>query len=116
MEVVNGCSTNESIAEEFRKCFHSNSVPNNQNKVDDLDRRFSDKYNAFTLEHTANCDCASYSFTNEIVFDAISCMKNGKSAQNTLHMHHFLSFLVSQSSSMIFLGIHMCLPISNMAL
>ena len=42
--VVDGCSGKEAIAKAFRKSFQAYSEPNNRNKVEELNSRFSSRY------------------------------------------------------------------------
>ena len=88
--VVNGCSSRESIANEFKKVFLENSKPNNQQKVDELNRKFVAQYGDFTASHSSSCDCDSYQISLPNLIDAICCMKKGKCADaDGLMPEHF---------------------------
>ena len=90
--VVNGCSSKEGIADEFRKSFLGNSKPNNQNKVDLLNSRFQVKYQEYRENHARDCNCNNYVVTLQNVLDAIYGMKAGKSADadgfSAEHLHN----------------------------
>ena len=55
--VVEGCSSDEAIADCFKNCFEKNSTPNNRENVERLDRLFSDRYDAYVEKHKESCDC-----------------------------------------------------------
>ena len=90
--VVDGCSGKEDIADTFKKSFERNSVPNNQEKVDELNARFSTKYRELNESHSSTCNCDDYHITNEHVMDAICSLKAGKSSDedgvSAEHFHH----------------------------
>ena len=76
--VVNGCSSKEAIAEEFKKSFQANAQPNNQSKVDDLDQKFKLKYHEYSISHDKSCSCMKHDISLHVVFDAIAKMRKGK--------------------------------------
>ena len=78
--VVNGCSSKQDIANEFKKVFHANSSPNNPEQVAILDERFSNAFEDYAQSHSLNCDCKSHVISVQMVFDAIQGMKDGKCA------------------------------------
>ena len=97
--VIDGCSDKNTIADTFRRVFESNCEANNQEKVDNLNSRFSDMYNKLNESHQEKCNCSQYKVTVEMVIDATCSMKNGKcSDDEKIHAEHFqnapLSFLV----------------------
>ena len=78
--VVNGCSSKQSIAEEFKNSFLENSKPNNPSKVEEMNQKFHVQYREFCDNHASSCDCANYHVSVENVIDAICRMKKGKCA------------------------------------
>ena len=96
--MVDGCSDTKDIAEAFRVSFESNSKPNNVDKVNDLNQRFSEVYSKFSSNHNDSCNCSQYTVSLTTVIDAIGCLKNGKCADSdgihAEHLHHApLNFL-----------------------
>ena len=90
--VVDGNTSKEGIADTFKNAFQKNSVPNNAEKVKELNDVFKAKYEEFSLNHAANCDCDQYVFSLEDTFDAINSMKQGKSPDDDgLNAEHFLN-------------------------
>ena len=90
--VVNGCSSKTDIANVFMHNFKSNSTPNNRDNVDRLDSRFTSAYSAYVNKHNASCDCKSSYFMLPDVIEALSSLKKGKSADESLisaeHLHN----------------------------
>ena len=85
--VVDGCSSKQTIANAFGKCFQNNSVPNNKSKVEELDRKFATKYSEFSRNQSNN---SQYSVSLKTVIDAICGMKSGKCADsNGFSAEHF---------------------------
>ena len=80
--VVEGKSTTEEIVGAFKSAFEKNSKPNNPSKVADLDARFQASHEKFVSSHASSCDCDTYRITLEDTFEAISGMKDGKSADD----------------------------------
>ena len=80
--VVNGCSSKESIANEFKNCFLENSKPNNLGKVNELNEKFVTQYQDFCSSHSSSCDCATHTISLQNVIDAVCCMKKGKCADS----------------------------------
>ena len=88
--VVNGCSSKESIANEFKNSFMENSKPNSQQKVNELNAKFEAQYESFSDSHASSCDCASYEFSLHNIIDAVCCMSKGKCADaDGLTPEHF---------------------------
>ena len=88
--VVNGCSSKQSIAEEFRKSFLENSRPNKASEVDEMNSNFASQYQEFGMKHSSTCDCTKFKVTAETVIDAICRMKKGKCADDDgLAPEHF---------------------------
>ena len=113
--MVDGKSTKEEIAEVFKNCFQSNSIPNNQSKVDDLKARFDAQFCDYAQSHMMACDCDKYEITIENVVDAISRMKEGKCADESgLHAEHFhhAPFSVVKKLTSLFNQMmrHSCVP------
>ena len=89
--VVDGCSSKDAIAESFRQSFESNARPNNEEKVKELNDKFANTYSNICSNHSENCRCNDYVITLENVFDAVLCLKNGKSADDDgISAEHFL--------------------------
>ena len=90
--VVNGISSKEAIANSFMNSFRKNSTPNNKDNVRKLDARFDSEYAEYLVKHNESCDCKSVYISTLNVIDALSCMKNGKSADedniSVEHLHH----------------------------
>ena len=88
--VVDGHTSKEGIANAFKSAFMKNSQPNNAAKVAELDERFRSSYESFAHSHSSNCDCDNYKISLENTFEAISTMKDGKSADDDgLSAEHF---------------------------
>ena len=88
--VVNGCSSKDSIANEFKNSFMENSKPNSQQKVNELNAKFEAQYKSFSDSHASSCDCASYEFSLHNIIDAVCCMSKGKCADaDGLTPEHF---------------------------
>ena len=88
--VVNGCSSKDSIANEFKNSFLENSKPNSQQKVDELNKKFEAQYQSFTASHHSSCDCTSYEITFPNMIDVVCCMRKGKCADaDGLTPEHF---------------------------
>ena len=77
-----GKSEKHEIAETFRLHFQTNAQPNNQQKVDDVNRKFKSAYEQFHASHESKCQCDKFDVTLENVFDAVHTLKAGKSADD----------------------------------
>ena len=90
--VVNGCTTEEEITSTFKTAFQNNSKPNNEERVESLNKKFEEKYEAFCRSHEEDCNCNPFSISLSNVMDAICGMKSGKSADeegiSAEHLHH----------------------------
>ena len=85
-----GCTSKSAIANTFKEAFRKNSEPNDRKKVEELNSRFSKKYEEFCTNHATTCDCIEYTVKFEHVFDAICGMKAGKCAdEGGLSAEHF---------------------------
>ena len=90
--VVDGQSSKAAIATSFKNNFEKNALPNNKQKVDDLNVRFQDAYLQFCSSHETQCNCASYNVTINDVVDAALCLKSGKSCDDDgISAEHFLN-------------------------
>ena len=90
--VVDGNSSKTAIAESFRSTFTKNARPNNPQKVKEIDEKFGAAYDALCASHAENCNCESYNITLDNVFDAVLCLKIGKSADDEeISAEHFLN-------------------------
>ena len=102
--VVDGCSSKEDIAEAFKRSFQSNSEPNNQARVDELNSRFENQYKVYAEKHDLSCNCSDYIITDRIVFDALFSIKGGKSADddglNAEHLQHAPLAVVTRLTSL----------------
>ena len=88
--VVNGCSSKAAIADCFRQTFQQNSVPNNREKVNELNERFATKYQEYEANHDISCDCKTKYISPLNVIDALGSMKCNKSAdENGITAEHF---------------------------
>ena len=89
--VVDGCSSDEAIANTFMRSFKQNSEPNNKEKVDALNAKFADKHRNYILNHT-NCSCSGYNISLEQIMDSICSMNSGKCADadglTAEHLHN----------------------------
>ena len=97
--VVNGCSSEEAIANSFKDSFKQNCMPNNAARVDALKQQCADSYRVYLENHTQNCECKSEHVTLNDTIDALLCLKSGKSAdEDGISAEHFLlspaSFLI----------------------
>ena len=89
--VVDGHSSKSAIATSFQRNFEKNALPNNQQKVDDLNVKFQDAYSNLLSSHDGECNCSSYNVTLNEVIDAILCLKGGKSPDDDgISAEHFL--------------------------
>ena len=68
--VVNGVTSHPEIAESFKNHFVKVSKPNNQSRVDDLEREFTRKYQE-TVSNHSNCSCSSHYVTLNYVIDVV---------------------------------------------
>ena len=114
--VVDGYSTEETIAGAFKKCFSKNSTPNNQSKVDEMNDRFAIEHSLYMEKHKHSCDCASTHITAIQVIDALLCMKGGKCADEdeitVEHLHNApLNFLVRLSTLFNLMLRHSFVPV-----
>ena len=89
--VVNGVSTKEEIADSFKSHFVKVSLPNNQQRVDQLENSFKDSYEQAVNSHS-NCSCSNHSISLENVIDAVFSLKKGKSADEaSISAEHFFN-------------------------
>ena len=61
--MVNGCSSKRGIADTFKDSFQKNSTPNNAEKVQDLNTKFSKSYEDYVNSHKDSCDCKAVYIT-----------------------------------------------------
>ena len=88
--VVNGTSSKSEIADNFKSHFVKVSLPNNQQRVDSLEKTFKEKYQEEIAGH--NCSCSSHRITLDTVIDAAFSMKKGKSGDDSfVHAEHFFN-------------------------
>ena len=88
--VVEGCTSKEAIAEAFKNSFKRNSEPNNKNKVEELNNKFSTKYKEFSENHAGNCNCHGYAISLNTIVDAVCSLKGGKCAnEDGFNAEHF---------------------------
>ena len=107
--VVNGCSTKKDIADSFMDNFRQNSTPNNRERVESLNERFSEKYSAYIANHNESCDCKTTYVSIYDLIDALNNMKMGKCADedeiSAEHLHfapvNMLSRLTALFNSML---------------
>ena len=87
--VVDGCTSDTAIAD----AFHRNSEPNNRSKVEELNRKFKEKYAEFSDSHSISCNCINYQITINNVIDGVAAMTSGKCADEEgftmLHLRLF---------------------------
>ena len=89
--VVNGVSGVEEIADSFKNHFVKISQPNNQQRVNELNHTFHEKYKNATQTHL-NCNCSSYAITLENVLDASFKLQKGKCSDDALvNAEHFFN-------------------------
>ena len=87
--VVNGVTGKAEIAESFKGHFVKVLQPNNQQRVDQLNKEFQQAYSDAKESHS-NCDCSSYSFTLQNILDATFRMKKGKTVDDhKINAEHF---------------------------
>ena len=113
--VVEGCSSGKAIADCFKNSFEKNSTPNNDESVEKLNLLFSERYDAYVMNHESHCNCDSYLVTPSNVIDALICMKDGKSAdENEIsaeHLHNApLTMLVRLSTMFNMMLKHSYIP------
>ena len=113
--VVDGHSSKEGIVNAFQRSFEANCQPNNRNKVDELNSRFSEKYKEFSQNHLQNCDCANFNFSLDSTIDAVFSMKQGKCGDDDgLQAEHFqngpLILLIRLTSLFNFMKAHSYVP------
>ena len=103
--VVEGCSSDEAIADCFKTSFEKNSTPNNKENVERLNHLFASRYNEYVALHENSCDCNSVSVTPLNIIDAAISMKKGKSADESNisaeHIHN-APLLLLQRLSILF--------------
>ena len=89
--VVDGLSSKEAIADSFRRTFEANARPNNPQKVEEVNTKFSEAYEKLCSSHEAECLCSNYHITIDNTLDAVFNLKNGKSADDDdLTAEHFM--------------------------
>ena len=102
--VVNGCSSNKDIANIFMESFKNNSTPNNPEKVNNLNSRFTKEHSNYMESHRQSCDCGSTKITVVNVIDALLSMNPGKSADadgiTAEHLHHAPLNFLSRAASL----------------
>ena len=75
----------------FKEILKKNALPNNQQKVEELNARFRGSYLNISSSHENECNCSSYYITLDSVIDAILCLKRGKSPDDDeISAEHFL--------------------------
>ena len=91
-QVVNGCSSKQDIANVFKASFQKNCTPNNEEKVTELNDKFSSAYEAYKSNHSASCNCNSYKVSLSNVIDSLGAMKCGKCPdEDGIAAEHFLN-------------------------
>ena len=113
--VVDGHSSKGGIASVFQRSFEKNCKPNNSEKVDELNSRFTAKYREFSENHMGNCDCVESNFSLETTIDAVYSMRQGKSPDDDgLHAEHFqngpLILFIRLTSLFNFMKAHSYVP------
>ena len=113
--LVDGCTFKPAIANSFKQAFMKNCQPNNASKVNDLNERFSRKYDEFCSNHESSCNCNDYRISLNHVIDATCEMKAGKCAdENGLTAEHFhnapLSLLTRLTSLFNMMLVHAFVP------
>ena len=81
--VVTGVTSKVEIAESFKNHFVKVSMPNSQNRVNQLNHEFLNEFSNATGSHT-ECNCSNYHVSLENVLDATFKLKKGKCADDTL--------------------------------
>ena len=90
--VVDGQSSKSAIATSFQQHFEKNARPNNRQKVEELNDKFSSKYAEYCSSHEDLCNCQRYHVSFENVIDAVMCLKAGKSSDDDgISAEHFLN-------------------------
>ena len=90
--VVNGCSSEDAIADSFMQSFRRNSTPNNQANVDRLNTRFETSYIEFVDKHNESCNCMTENTSLSDVIDGLLSMKNGKSSdEDNIAAEHLMN-------------------------
>ena len=88
--VVDGQSSKAGIASAFQRSFEANCNPNNVTKVEELNSRFTDKYQEYSTNHTQCCDCDQHIISLDTTIDAVFSMKQGKSSDDDgIQSEHF---------------------------
>ena len=89
--VVDGKTSKKEIANSFCQCFQKNALPNDAQKVNEMNNKFDHAYENLQSSHSSNCRCDSYNITLENVVDAIHSLKMGKSLDdNGISAEHIL--------------------------
>ena len=90
--VVNGLSSKNDIADCFQTHFIAVSKPNNEDKVKEMDVKFSSKYEEAKSTHDQSCNCNDHRISLDTILDAIFSMKTGKSSDDDkISAEHFLN-------------------------
>ena len=90
--VVDGCSSHEAIADKFKESFKQNSTPNNTDRVNNLNNKFSAMYTDYVANHNESCNCKPFYISLSNVMDAVLGMKKGKCAdEDSISAEHFLN-------------------------
>ena len=89
--VVNGVTDKGEIASSFQNHFVNVSKPNNQERVDELNREFQKEYKKACDSHS-DCSCSVYEASLENILDATFKLKKGKSSDDSLvSAEHFFN-------------------------
>ena len=89
--VVDGITTHDGIANTFKSHFVKVSQPNDQRRVDQLNRQFDTEYRDAISGHNS-CSCSSHRITLENVIDSVFSMKKGKTCDDSsIHAEHFFN-------------------------
>ena len=87
--VVDGIASTDGIAASFKSHFVKVSQPNDQQRVNQLNRQFDEKYREAIAGHI-NCSCSTHQITLENVIDSVYSMTKGKSCDDSqIHAEHF---------------------------
>ena len=88
----------------FRKSFQKNSTPNNPDKVETMNNKFTTDYEQYLERHRESCNCDAECVTTINVIDALLCMSSGKSADahqiSAEHFHHAPLIFLQRISSL----------------
>ena len=86
---LEGCSTNQNVAEKFRSHFQKVSMPNNPDRCREISDEFYREFEKYRVCHSCTCNDYHVNFNN--VVDAMFKLKPGKASNCDFQAENFLN-------------------------